>query len=122
VQYNGRDVGVVCVHAGIEPPVLVRAMKREEVQLASTDFAALRGRLIIASLDAPNRLSGLVQKIEAFEELLKRNTGECICKRWRFVRSSNSYRKLYIVVVFSLTFSALFFSFCSLLLQLLVPV
>ena len=78
INYNGRSVAVVCAHAGIEPPVLVRTLRRQSVADATAALVApppsgAPRPMLIASIDALSRLSGISQKLSAFEELLRRH-------------------------------------------------
>ena len=74
LDVDGRDVIVAISHVGVESSVLDKLMvSPEAAQVSNRLHAAYPGKIIIAGIDALERLSGVALKLLAFETLLEEN-------------------------------------------------
>lgn len=74
VLYGGRKVLISCMHAGMDPSALYKALEDHQVQKEADRLNCLkRGRTMFVGMDRMERLKGVPLKLLAFERFLENN-------------------------------------------------
>lgn len=75
LDIEGRDVVITISHVGVETPILDKWMiSMESAEVARYFGKKYEGKVVIAGFDSLQRLSGIAQKLLAFQHLLEENS------------------------------------------------